>query len=113
MANGTSPNLRAWLVRLGVLALGLAGMAGAAILHRFANLGLAPTLFIEYASVTAVVWGLNGFVLRTLPLRGLTLLVFSAAAFGVLFFLAYFVRGILLPFAVDSAGRFIGLVHLA
>ena len=112
MANGTSPNLRSWLVRLGVLALGLAGMAGAAILHRFANLGLAPTLFIEYAAVTCVVWGLNGFVLRTLPLRGPLLLIFSAAAFGVLFFIAYFVRGVLLPFAVDSAGRFIGLVHL-
>src|SRR5438552_9192438 len=113
MANGTSPNLRAWLVRLGVLALGLAGIAGAALLHRFAHLGLGWTLGLEYAAVTCVVWGLNGFVLRTLPLRGLTLLVFSGAAFGVLFFVAYFVRSVLLPFAVDSAGRVIGLVHLA
>src|SRR5260221_4852242 len=112
MANGTA-NLRAWLVRLGVLALGLAGIAGGAILHHFANLGLGPTLFIEYAAVAAVVWGLNGFVRPTLPIRGLTLVVFSGAAFGVLFFVGYFVRGILLPFAVDSAGRFIGLVHLA
>jgi NAD(P)H-quinone oxidoreductase subunit 6 len=108
-----SSNLRAWLVRLGVLALGLAGMAGAALLHKFAHLGLAPTLFIEYAAVTCVVWGLNGFVLRALPLRGPILLVFSAAAFGVLFFIGYFLRSVLLPFTVDSAGRFIGLVHLA
>src|SRR5260221_6300984 len=110
MANGT--NLRAWLVRLAVLALGLAGIVGAALLHKFANLGLTPTLFVESAAVTGVVWGLNGFVLRTLPLRGFLLLVFSAAAFGVLFLVAYFVRGVLGPFLIDSAGRFIGLVHL-
>ncbi|GAC1599434.1 MAG: hypothetical protein NVS4B10_10650 [Myxococcales bacterium] len=110
MANAS--NLRAWLVRLGVLALGLAGMAGAAVLHKFAHLGLGATLFLEYAAITCVVWGLNGFVLRTLPLRGLLLLVFSAAAFGVLFFVAYFLRSVLAPFVFDSAGRFIGLVHL-
>lgn len=110
MANGS--NLRAWLVRLGVLALGLAGIVAAALLHKFAGLGLGLTLFLEYASITAVVWGLNGFVLRTLPLSGLLLLVFSAAVFGGLFFIAYFVRGVLAPFLIDSAGRFIGLVHL-
>lgn len=107
-----SSNLRAFLVRLGVLALGLAGMVGVAVLHKFAALGLAPTLILEYAAITCVVWGLNGFVLRTLPLSGVTLLVFSAAAFGVLFFIAYFVKGVAGPFLVDSAGRFIGLVHL-
>jgi NADH-quinone oxidoreductase subunit J len=110
MANAS--NLRAWLVRLAVLALGLAGMAGSALLHKFAHLGLGPTLFLEYAAITCVVWGLNGFVLRTLPLRGLLLLVFSAGAFGVLFLVAYFLRSILGPFLIDSAGRFIGLVHL-
>lgn len=106
-------NLRPWLMRLGVLALGLAGMVGAAALHGFARLGLGPTLFLEYAAVTCVVWGLNGFVLRTMPLSGLTLLVFSAGAFGVLFFLAYFARDIVAPFVFDTAGRFVGLVHLA
>ena len=110
MANAS--NLRAWLVRLAVLALGLLGMAGAAVLHKFAHFGLGSTLFLEYAAITCVVWGLNGFVLRTLPLRGLLLLVFSAAAFGVLFFIAYFLRSVLLPFLFDSAGRFVGLVHL-
>ena len=105
MANGSS-NLRAWLVRLGVLALGLLGIVAVALLHRFAHLGL------EYAAITCVVWGLNGFVLRTLPLSGATLLVFSAAVFGVLFLVGYFVRDVLGPFAIDSAGRLIGLVHL-
>ncbi len=50
-----SPTLRAYLVRLLVLALGLAGMVGAAVLHKFAGLGLAPTVFLEYAAVTCVV----------------------------------------------------------
>ena len=106
-------NLRAYLVRLGVLAAGLAGMVGAALLHRFAHLPLGWTLAIEYVAVTCVVWGLNGFLFRTLPLSGPTLLVFSAAAFGVLFFLAYFVGKVAGPFLVDAGGRFIGLVRLA
>ena len=106
-------NLRAYLVRLGVLGVGLAGMVGAALLHRFAGLGLGWTLAIEYAAVTCVVWGLNGFVFRTLPLRGLTLLVFSAAAFGVLFFVAYFLKDVAGAFLIDSAGQFVGLIRLA
>lgn len=101
------------LVRLGVLVLGLAGIVGAALLHRFAGLGMGWTLGLEYASVTCVVWGLNGFLFRSVPLSGLTLLVFSAAAFGVLFLVAYFVGKVVGPFLVDSAGRVIGLVRLA
>jgi NAD(P)H-quinone oxidoreductase subunit 6 len=108
-----SPTLRAYLVRLLVLALGLAGMVGAAVLHKFAGLGLAPTLFLEYAAVTGVVWGLNSFLFRRLPLSGFTLLIFSAAAFGVLIFIGYFLRDVAGPFLIDSAGRFVGLVHLA
>ena len=108
----TASNLRGWLVRLAVLALGLFGMAGAAGLHKFAHLGLGPTLLLEYLAITCVVWGMNGFVLRTLPLRGALLLIFSAAAFGVLFLLAYFLRSVMAPFLFDAAGRFIGLVHL-
>jgi NAD(P)H-quinone oxidoreductase subunit 6 len=111
MANASS-NLRAWLVRLGVLALGLGGIVLVALLHKFAHLDLAKTLILEYLAITAVVWGLNGFVLRTLPLRGFLLFVFSAALFGVLFLLAYFVRGVLGPFVVESAGGLVGLVHL-
>ena len=107
-----SPNLRAWLVRLGVLAAGLAGIVGAAVLHWFAHLGLGYTLALEYLAVTCVVWGLNGFLFRTLPLSGLMLLVFSAAVFGVLFLVAYFLGDVVAPFLFDSAGRFIGLVRL-
>src|SRR5437762_1452317 len=88
-------------------------MVGAAVLHRFAHLGVAPTLFLEYAAVTCVVWGLNAFLFRKLPLSGFTLLVFSAAVFGVLFFIAYLVREVAGPFLIDSAGRFVGLIHLA
>ena len=102
MANGSS-NLRAWLVRLGVLALGLLGIVAVALLHRFAHLGLGLTLGLEYAAITCVVWGLNGFVLRTLPLSGATLLVFSAAVFGVLFLVGYFVRDVLGPFMTGLA----------
>jgi NADH-quinone oxidoreductase subunit J len=108
-----NPNIRAYLVRLGVLALGLLGMVGAAVLHKFAGLGLGPTLFIEYAAVTCVVWGLNPFLFGRLPLSGPSLLLFSAAAFGVLFFVAYFLLGVAGPFLLDSAGRFVGLIHLA
>jgi len=99
-------------VRLGVLAAGLAGIVGVAVLNRFAHLGLAPTLLLEYFAVTCVIWGLNGFLFRTVPLSGLSLLVFSAAAFGVLFLVAYFVGAIVAPLLFDAAGQFIGLVHL-
>ncbi|HZX94407.1 MAG TPA: NADH-quinone oxidoreductase subunit J [Myxococcales bacterium] len=112
MAAGSS-NLRAYLVRLAVLAAGLGAMILAAVLHRFAGLGLGLTLTAEYLAVCCVVWGLNAFVFRRLPLSWFSLLLFSAAVFGGLFFVAYFVRGIVAPFLVDSAGRFIGLVRLA
>ncbi len=105
-------NLRAALVRIGVLALGLAGIVGAALLHRLAGLGLGWTLGLEYVAIVCVGWGLNGFLFRTLPLSGFSLLVFSAAAFGVLFLVAYFVGDVVGPFLVDSAGRIVGLVHL-
>jgi len=110
---GIPSNLRAVLVRLGVLALGLFGIVGAALLHRFAGLGLGWTLVLEYASVTCVVWGLNGFLFRSVPLSGPSLLLFSAAAFGVLFLVGYFVGDVVGPFLVDSAGRVVGLVRLA
>jgi NADH-quinone oxidoreductase subunit J len=112
MANGSSSNLRAWLLRLGVLGLGLFGIVGAGLAHKLVPLGIWPTLVLEYFAVTCVVWGLNGFVFRRFPLSGAILLVFSAALFAVLFLVAYFLRGVVAPFVVDSAGRFVGLVHL-
>jgi len=108
-----SPNLRAYLVRLAVLAAGLFGLIGAAILHELGRLGLGGTLALEYVAVCCVVWGLNGFVFRRVALSWFSLPIFSAAVFGVLFFLAYFVRGVVGPFVIDSAGRFVGLVRLA
>jgi NAD(P)H-quinone oxidoreductase subunit 6 len=104
--------LRAYLVRLFVLALGLGVMVAAAALHTLGHLGLGWTLFAEYLAITCVVWGLNSFVLRTLPLSGPLLLVFSAAAFGVLFLLAYFLRAVMGPFLIDAASRGISFVHL-
>jgi len=104
--------LRAALVRIAVLALGLLGIVGAALLHRFAGVGLGLTLALEYVSVTCVVWGLNGFLFRSVPLRGFTLLVFSAAVFGVLFLVGYFIGEIVGPTIVDGAGRIVGLVRL-
>jgi NAD(P)H-quinone oxidoreductase subunit 6 len=105
--------LRAYLLRLGVLVLGLAGMVGAVALHEIAHLGIGLTLFLEYAAVACVVWGLNGFLFRTLPLSGFLLLVFSAAAFGVLFLIGFLLRSVAAPFFIQMATMGVGLVHLA
>jgi NAD(P)H-quinone oxidoreductase subunit 6 len=104
--------LRAYLLRLSALAFGLVVMVGAAALHGFHHLGLAPTLFAEYLAVTCVVWGLNGFILRTLPLDGFLLLVFSAGAFGILFLIAFLLRDVLGPFLIDAVSHGISFVHL-
>ena len=108
----TDSPLRAYLLRLFVLAVGLAGIVGAAALHGLGHLGLAWTIFGEYLAVTCVVWGLNGFVLRTLPLSGPLLFVFSAGAFGILFFVAYFLRSVIAPVLADAALRGVSFVHL-
>jgi NADH-quinone oxidoreductase subunit J len=104
--------LRGYLSRLSVLALGLVLVIVAAALHALGHLGLAPTLFAEYVAVTCIVWGLNGFVLRTLPLSGFLLLVFSAGAFGVLFLVGYLLREVAGPFLADTAAHGIAFVHL-
>jgi NADH-quinone oxidoreductase subunit J len=107
-------NLRAWLVRLAVLAAGLLVLAGAGLMHALGQLSAGMTVFAQYAGVVGIVWGLNGFFFRRLPLRiwPPTLPIFSAAIFGVLFLLGFFLKEVVGPFAIDSAGRFIGLVHL-
>jgi NADH-quinone oxidoreductase subunit J len=108
-----SSNLRAWLVRLAVLAAGLLVLAGAGLMHALGQLSTGMTVFAQYAGVVGIVWGLNGFFFRRLPLRiwPPTLPIFSAAIFGVLFLLGFFIKEVVGPFAIDS-GRFIGLVHL-
>jgi len=108
-----SPNLRAYLARLAVLGAGLLLLAGAGLAHALGYLPTLPTLLLQYAGVIGVVWGLNGFVFRRLPLSGFLLILFSAAVFGALFFIGYFLQSVAGPFLIDSAGRFIGLVHLA
>ena len=107
-----SSNLRGYLVRLAVLVAGLLVLAGSSLLHAFGVLPTAPTIFAQYIGVVGIVWGLNGFLFRTVPLSGFLLLVFSAAAFGVLFLLGYFFQSVAGPFLIDNAGRFIGLIRL-
>jgi len=111
LADGSS-NLRGYLVRLAVLVAGLLVLAGSSLAHAFGVLPTAPTIFAQYLGVVAIVWGLNGFLFRTLPLSGLTLLVFSAAAFGVLFLVGYFVQSVAGPFLIDNAGQLLGLIRL-
>lgn len=104
--------LRSYLLRLLVLFVGLVGIVGAGALHAFGHLGLAPTLFIEYAAVTCVVWGLNAFIFRTVPLSGFLLLVFSAGAFGVLFLIAFLLRKVFGPFLAGAATSGVAFIHL-
>jgi NADH-quinone oxidoreductase subunit J len=108
-----SSTLRAYLVRLLVLAAGLFVLVGAGLMHAFAQLPTGLTLFGQYLGLVGIVWGLNGFFFRRLPLRGFLLLIFSGAIFGVLFLLGFFLKDVVGPFAIDSAGRFIGLLRLA
>jgi len=107
-----SSNLRAYLVRLAVLLAGLFLLVGAGLLHAFAQFPTALTLLAQYLGMVGILWGLNAFFFRRVPLTGLVLLVFSAAAFGVLFFLGFFLQEVVGPWLIDSAGRFIRLVRL-
>jgi len=107
-----SSNLRGYLARLAVLTAGLLVFVGASLAHAFGVLPTAPTIVAQYLGVVGIVWGLNGFLFRTLPLSGFFLLVFSAAAFGVLFLVGYFFQTIAGPFLIDNAGQFIGLIKL-
>src|SRR5436305_6261360 len=108
-----SPSLRAALVRLAILAAGLFLLAAASILHALGQVSTAVTLFAQYAGVVGIVWGLNIFFFRRLPLSGFLLLVFSGAVYGVLFLLGFFLKDVVGPFVIDTTGRFIGLVHVA
>ena len=94
MAEGSS-NLRAYLVAPRGAGGGAASrMIGAAVLHMLGAVPLGGTLALEYVAVCCVVWGLNAFLFRRLALSWFSLLVFSAAVFGVLFFIAYFLGGV-------------------
>ena len=107
-----SSNLRGYLVRLAVLFAGLLVLAGASLAHAFGVLPTAPTIAAQYLGVVAIAWGMNAFLFRRVPLSGLTLLVFSAAAFGVLFLIGYFLQSVAGPFLIDNAGQLLGLIRL-
>src|SRR5260370_7486436 len=95
--------LRAGLVRLAVLFAGLLLLVGAGIAHAAGKLGTPWTLAAQYLGVMGIVWGLNGFFFRRLPLPGFTLAIFSAAPFGVLFLIAFFLKDVVRPSATTSA----------
>jgi NADH-quinone oxidoreductase subunit J len=102
------------LLRLGAMAAGLLIGFGALAARLLSGQPLAaPTILVLYLAVTAFVWGLNGFAFRRLPLAGFFLLLFSAALFGILFFLGYFLALVAGPWAGELATRFVGLVRLS
>jgi len=120
MANGPQPGagaLREAAVR-GLAILASVLLAGGVVLARLFSHGPSTlardVLFFValYLALTAFLWGLNGFAFRRLPLSGAPLFLFSAAAFGVLFLLVYFVAGVAGPFLCDAANRIIPYVHL-
>src|SRR5262249_34288878 len=80
--------------------------------HAFGKLPTGYTIFAQYAGVVAIVWGLNGFLFRSLPLSGFFLLVFGGAVFGVLFMIGYFLQSVAGPFLIDNAGQLVGLCRL-
>jgi NAD(P)H-quinone oxidoreductase subunit 6 len=111
LAEGSSV-LRGYLVRLAVLVAGLLVFAGASLAHALGKLPTGGTIAAQYAGTVAIVWGLNGFLFRTLPLSGFILLVFSAAVFSVLFLIGYFLQSVAGPFLIDNAGQLLGLIRL-
>jgi NADH-quinone oxidoreductase subunit J len=82
--------------------------------HATPTLAINVVFFLAlYLALTAFLWGLNGFAFRRLPLTGIPLFLFSAAAFGVFFLLGYFVGGVAGPFLADAANRIVPYVHIA
>ncbi len=102
-----------WRERILAILGGLFVVAGAPLLPHFFGVGTPAVLAGQFVGLTAILWGLNRFFFRRLPLSGFVLVLFSIAVFGVLFLLGYFTTEIVLPFVGEFASRFIGLVHLA
>src|SRR5436853_7783632 len=118
MANVPQPgagsrNLREAIVRglvlLAGLFIGIGGLIARLLSGRPLGVG---TYLILYLALTAFIWGLNGFAFRRVALGAVSLLLFSGAAFGVLFLLGYFVGGVAGPFVADAANRLVPYLHL-
>jgi NAD(P)H-quinone oxidoreductase subunit 6 len=107
-------NLKARVPRLLAMVGGLAIGLGALILRLSQGQGLGPaTLAILFLALTLFLWGLNAFAFRRVALGGFTLLLFSAAVFGVLFFLGYFLADVIAPAALGVLGTVGAMVRLA
>jgi NAD(P)H-quinone oxidoreductase subunit 6 len=105
--------VREALLRAGALLLGL--LVGVVILVVRLAKGqpLGPVQFaLLYCGLMAVIWGLNGFAFRSLALGPVSLPIFSAAAFGVLFLLGYILGGVVGPFVTDAASTIVPYVHI-
>src|SRR5205085_2250326 len=122
MANGPQPGPPGALREAGMRGLALLAsllLGGGVILARLFSRAPATLetwvvfCLALYLALTAFVWGLDVFAFRRLPLSGIPLFLFSAAAFGVLFLLGYFVGGVAGPFLGDAASRIIPYVHIA
>ena len=98
--------------RLTAIAIGFVGGVlglGYALLHGFGGV----QVFGLFLLLTLFIWGLNGFFFRRLSLGWASLPLFSAAVFGVLVLIGYFVGIVLAPWLAESATRLVGLVHVA
>ncbi len=102
------------LLRAGAIASALFFAAGVLVVRLATGHGVDfATLALLYLATVLFLWGLQGFALRRLSLGPVSLLVFSAAVFGVLFLAGYLVVVVAGPFIGSLALRFVGFVNLA
>jgi NADH-quinone oxidoreductase subunit J len=112
---GASANrlLASALVRAGALAGGLLFGIGVLVVRVVTGHGIDLfTLALLYLATLLFVWGATGFS-RKHSLSFGTLLLFTAAIFGVLFLGGYLLTAVAGPFLGDIATRFVGFVNLA
>ncbi|HYV65583.1 MAG TPA: NADH-quinone oxidoreductase subunit J [Myxococcales bacterium] len=102
------------MVRIAAILAGLMVGVGALGAHLVSGRPLGAAAIVAlYLAVTLLVWGVNGFAFRRLPLSGAALFLFSAATFGVLFLLGYLLGGVAGPFLIDAANRAVPYLKLA
>ena len=102
------------LLRAGALVAGLVFGVGILAVRLLSGHGIdLLTIALLYLATTIFIWGLTGFALRKLTLGPASLLIFSAAIFGVLFLVGYLLAAVAAPFVASMALRFVGFVQLA